>query len=171
MNKAVHGCIFMFFMLVSSAAHANMETGQEFYRDSTFALGVGAAIVKFDTKLKFTDKTRTTFDSIFIDPEGTLDLPETSTVATFYGAWDINHKHAVAFSFFRVNRESSLFNIDETFEDIRVQGNAKITDATKFYRLNYGYTLFNDDRSKIKLNAGIYGLGLEYVFEAQGQIT
>ena len=164
--------IFLLFALVASTVHANAEPDQiELYNSSRFALGIGAAIVKFDTKLKFTDKTRTTFNSIFIDPEGTLGLPETSSVTTFYGTWNINPRHSVGLSYFSVNRESSLLNIDETFEDVRVVGNAKITDATNFYRLNYGYTLFNDDRSKIKLAAGIYGLDLKYVFEAEGQIT
>lgn len=157
--------------VVASTAHANSEAEKEIYRSSRFALGIGAAIVRFDTKLKFTDKTRSTFDSIFIDPEGTLDLPETASVTTFYGVWNINPKHSLGFSYFSVNRESSLFNIDETLEDIRIEGDAKITDATDFYRLNYGYTLYNDYRSKVKLHAGIYGLDLKYVFEAEGQIT
>jgi hypothetical protein len=158
-------------IFATSAAHANNEAEQELYKSANFALGIGAAIVKFDTKLKFTDKTRSTFDSIFIDPEGNLDLPETSSVTTFYGAWNINPRHSIDFSYFSVNRESSVFNIDETLEDVRIEGDAKISDATNFYRLSYGYTLFNDYRSKIKLHAGIYGLDLKYVFEAQGQIT
>ena len=172
MNNHFLKYIILLFALVASTVHANTEPDQiELYKSSRFALGIGAAIVKFDTKLKFTDKTRTTFNSIFIDPEGTLGLPETSSVTTFYGTWNINPRHSVGLSYFSVNRESSLLNIDETFEDVRVVGNAKITDATNFYRLNYGYTLFNDDRSKIKLAAGIYGLDLKYVFEAEGQIT
>jgi hypothetical protein len=157
--------------LVMPAAQAKTEADQvKLYESNSFVLGIGAAIVKFDTKLKFTDKTRSTFDSIFIDPEGTLDLPETSSVTTFYGVWNINPRHSVGLSYFSVNRESSLINIDETFEDVRIQGDVKITDATNFYRLNYGYTLFNDYRSKIKLHAGIYGLDLKYVFEARGEI-
>lgn len=164
--------VALLLILVAPIAHASTDTDQvELYKSNSFAIGIGAAIVKFDTKLKFTDKTRTTFDSIFIDPEGNLDLPETSTVTTFYGVWNINPKHSIGFSYFSVNRESSLFNIDETLEDVRIEGDAKITDATNFYRLSYGYTLFNDDRSKIKLHAGIYGLDLKYVFEAKGQIT
>ena len=163
--------IILLLAVVTSTAHAVDETDKEIYISESFVLGIGAAIVKFDTKLKFTDKTRTAFDSIFIDPEGTLDLPETSSVTTFYGTWNINPRHNIAFSYFSVNRESSLFNIDETFEDVRIQGNAKITDATNFYRFGYGYTLFNDYRSKIKFHAGIYGLDLKYVFEAQGQLT
>jgi len=127
--------------------------------------------VRFDTKLKFTDKTRTAFNSIFIDPEGTLGLPETSSVTTIYGVWSINPKHSIGFSYFSVNREVTLLNIDETLEDIRIQGEVKLSDATNFYRLNYGYTLFDDYRSKIKFHAGIYGLDLKYVFEASGQIT
>ncbi len=152
-------------------AYAGNEADQQIYKSGKFGLGIGAAIVRFDTKLKFTDKTRTNFDSIFIDPEGTLDLPETSSVTTFYGAWNINPKHSLGFSYFSVNRESSLFNIDETLGDVRIQGQAKITDATNFYRLNYGYTLFDDYRSKIRFHAGIYGLDLKWLFEAQGQIT
>jgi hypothetical protein len=163
--------IILLLMIALPTAHAVNETEKELINIDSFALGIGAAIVKFDTKLKFTDKTRSTFDSIFIDPEGTLGLPEASSVTTFYGAWNINPKHSIGFSYFSVNRESSLFNIDETLEDIRIEGDAKLTDATNFYRLNYGYTLFNDNRSKVKLHAGIYGLDLKYVFEAQGQIT
>ena len=164
--------VILLLIFVVSTAHADTETDQiDLYKTTSFAIGIGAAIVKFDTKLKFTDKTRTTFDSIFIDPEGNLDLPETSSVTTFYGAWNINPRHSIGFSYFSVNRESSLFNIDETLEDVRIEGDAKITDATNFYRLSYGYTLFKDNRSNIKLHAGIYGLDLKYVFEAEGQIT
>ncbi|NNL06768.1 MAG: hypothetical protein HKO86_03510 [Gammaproteobacteria bacterium] len=163
--------IILLLAVVSSTAYANSEAEQKLYEGARFALGIGAAIVRFDSKLKFTDKTRTSFNSIFVDPEGTLGLPETSSVTTFYAAWNINPRHSISASFFSVNRESSLLNIDETFEDIRVVGNAKISDATNFYRVNYGYALFNDDRSKINLAAGIYGLDLKYVFEAQGQIT
>jgi hypothetical protein len=164
-------CVIPILALATSPAFADAGAEGELYRSNRVSLGIGAAIVKFDTKLKFTDKTRTTFDSIFIDPEGNLDLPETSSVTTFYGVWNINQKHSIGLSFWSVNRESSLFDIDETFEDVRVEGSAKITDTTNFYRFSYGYTLFNDYRSKIKLHAGIYGLDLKYVFEAQGEVT
>ena len=153
-----------------SAAHADTEPDRiELYKSGRFALGIGAAVVKFDSKVKFTDKQ--SGNSIFLDPEGNLDLPETSHVTTFYGAWNINPKHSLSFSFFNINRESSIIDIDETFEDVRVVGNAKISDTTDFYQFTYGYALFNDERSKIKLVAGIYGLDLKYVFEAEGQIT
>ena len=170
-NNLFHYIILLLAVVTTTAYAAEAEIEKNLFSNNSFTIGIGAAIVEFDTKLKFTDKTRSTFDSIFIFPEGTLDLSKTSSVTAFYAAWNINPRHSVGLSCFSVNRESSLLNIDETFEDVRVVGNAKITDATNFYRLNYGYTLFNDDRSKIKLNAGIYGLGLEYVFEAQGQIT
>ena len=170
MNR-YHGWSPIILLLAAPAAFAEPANEQELYKSTRFAIGVGAAIVKFDTKLKFTDKTRTVFDSIFIDPEGNLDLPETSSVTTFYAIWNINPRHSLGLSFWSVNRESSLFNIDETFEDVRVEGSAKISDATNFYRFSYGYTLFNDYRSKIKLSAGIYGLDLKYVFEADGQLT
>ncbi len=172
MNKNSLALTFVLLLAaVASTAYADIEANKNLYEGDRFALGIGAAIVRFDTKLKFTDKTRTNFDSIFIDPEGTLGLPETSSITTFYAAWSINPRHSISASYFSVDRESSLLNIDETFEDIRVVGNAKISDNTNFYRVNYGYALFNDERSKINLAAGIYGLDLKYAFEAQGQIT
>lgn len=175
-NSVMNKYRILFAVIVLSkfpvqATYANNEADLQLYKSSRFALGIGAAIVKFDTKLKFTDKTRAGFDSIFIDPEGTLDLPENASVTTLYGAWNINPRHSVGFSYFSVNRESSLIDIDETLEDVRIQGDAKLTDDTKFYRINYGYALFDDYRSKIKLHAGIYGLDLKYVFQAEGQIT
>mgnify|MGYP001822515743 FL=1 len=164
--------IILLYVLYLPSAYANTEPDQiELYKGSRFALGIGAAIVRFDTKLKFTDKTSTNFNSIFIDPEGNLDLPVVSHVTSYYGAWNINPKHGLAFSFFNVNRESSNFNIDKTFEDVKVVGDATITDTTNFYQLTYGYTLFNDERSNIKFVAGIYGLDLSYVFDAEGELT
>jgi len=134
-----------------------------------FALGVGAAIVKFDTKIKVQDKQ--SGSRLFLDPEGNLDLPETSSVRTLYGSYKFNDFHSVGFSFFSVRRASRILDIDKTFEDIEIIGDATITDTTSFYSLDYRYTLFRDDRSRIKLLAGIYGLDLKYVFEAEGEIT
>ena len=134
-----------------------------------FALGVGAAIVKFDTKIKVRDKQSGSW--LFLDPEGNLDLPETSSVRTLYGSYKFNDFHSVGFSFFSVRRASRILDIDKTFEDIEIIGDATITDTTSFYSLDYRYTLFRDDRSRIKLLAGIYGLDLKYVFEAEGEIT
>ena len=172
MHNNFLNCIILIFAIVTSTARANTEPDQiELYKSNRFALGIGAAIVRFDTKLKFTDKTKTNFNSIFIDPEGNLNLPVVSHVTTYYGGWNINPKHSIAFSYFGVNRESSIFNIDKTFEDVRVVGDATITDTTNFYQLTYGYTLFNDERSNIKFVAGIYGLDLKYVFNAEGELT
>ena len=167
-NKIFHTLLLLSSVITASHAHDEMDK-LELYNGYKFALGFGAAIVKFDTKMKFTDKQ--SGDSIFLDPEGNLDLPERSRVVIIYGAYNFNSKHSVGFSFFGINRESSIFSFDKTFENVRVVGDATISDTTNFYQLNYGYTLFNDDRSKIKLLAGIYTLDLKYVFEAKGDIT
>ena len=164
--------IFSYVLLITAitVTPAHAETDKiELYNGYKFALGVGAAIVKFDTKIKITDKQNGS--RIFLDPEGNLDLPDTSHVTTIYGAYNFNQKHSIGFSYFSINRESSLFSFDKTFEDIRVVGDASISDTTNFYRLDYGYTLFNDERSQIKLVAGIYSLDLKYVFKAKGDIT
>ena len=160
----------LLFTVSVSPGNVNAEQDMGYiYKDNRFALGVGAAIVKFDTKIKFTDKTNG--DKIFIDPEGNLDLPAVSSVITLYGGWNFKPKHGLYFAYFKVNRESVLFDIDKNFDRVHVVGNATITDTTSFYQLTYGYSLFNDDRSRIKLSAGIYGLDMKYVFTATGAIT
>lgn len=141
----------------------------DLYKSSKFALGIGTAIVKFDTNLKFSDKA--TGNSAYLDLEGNLDLPEVSTVVTLYGAYQFKLNHSFSFSYFKINRESEIFNFDKTLEDITVVGKASISDDTDFYRLDYGYNLFNDTHSKIDLMAGIYALDLRYVFRAEGDIT
>ncbi len=167
-NITLHFTLLFVAVITVSPAYAELDK-LELYGDYKFALGIGAAMVKFDTKMKFTDKQ--SGNSVFLDPEGNLDLPDTSHVTTIYGRYNFNQKHSIGFSFFSVNRESSVFSFDKTFEDIRVVGDATMTDTTNFYQLDYGYTLFNDDRSRIKLLAGIYSLDLKYVFEANGDIT
>jgi len=78
---------------------AYAKPGQvDLFRSEKFALGIGLAVVKFDTKMKFTDKQ--SGDKVFIDPEGNLDLPEVSRVTTLYGIYNFNSKHSVGFSFF-----------------------------------------------------------------------
>lgn len=154
--------------ITATPAYAE-EDKLDLYGGYKFALGVGAAIVNFDAKFKSTDKRNG--QSVFLDLEGNLDLPDTSSVTAIYGNYNFNPKHNIGFSFFRVNRESSVFSFDKTFEDIRVVGDATFSDSTKFFQLDYGYTLFNDDRSKINLLAGISMLDLKYVFTADGDIT
>jgi len=141
----------------------------ELYKDTRFALGVGAAIVRFDTNIKVADKQ--TGRKTYLDLEGNLDLPEVSAVTTFYGAYQFKPKHRLGFSFFSISRESEIFNIDKTFEDVRVEGQASFTDTTNFYRLDYGYNLFKDRHSRIDFMAGVYGLDLKYVFKAEGSVT
>lgn len=159
----------LFFTVIASSTTYAEPDKLELSQGHKFALGVGAAVVKFDTKIKVTNKN--SGNSVFLDPEGNLDLPEVSHVTTIYGAYNFNHKHSIGFSFFGINRESSILSFDKTFEDVRVVGDATMSDTTNFYRLDYGYTLFNDDRSKIKFIAGIYSLDLKYVFKAEGDIT
>lgn len=155
---------------VVTGVYAEAEPGNvELYESESFAIGIGAAIVKFDSKIKFTDKQ--SGDSIFLDPEGNLDLPELSYVTTFYGAYSFNPRHSIGFSFFKINRESTLIDFDKSFDSVRIAGNATISDKTSFYRLDYAYTMFNTATSKIMFDAGIYGLDLKLAFDAQGSIT
>ena len=160
-----HYLLRLLALLISApvqTSSVNADQAQtEIYNDSKFAMGVGAAIVRFDTNIKITDKQAGR--KTYLDLEGNLDLPEESAVTTLYGAYQFKPKHRLGFSFFSINRESEIFNIDRIFEDVRVEGQASFTDTTNFYRLDYGYNLFKDTHSKIDILAGVYGLDLKYV--------
>ena len=80
--------VILLQLTVVSLASAESAPGEiELYDSERFALGIGAAVVKFDSKIKFTDKQ--SGDSLFLDPEGNLDLPELSHVTTIYGAYSL----------------------------------------------------------------------------------
>ncbi len=168
MMKVALFLLLLHAVITTGIVHAEVDK-REIYTGNRFTLGIGAAIVRFDTKIKIKDKS--SGNRIFLDPEGNLDLPDTSRVTTIYGMYAFSRRHSAGFSFFSVNRESSVFSFDKTFEDIKIRGNATMSDTTNFYRLDYGYTLFNDNRSQVKLLAGIYSLDLKYVFRAEGDIA
>ena len=132
-------------------------------------LGVGFALVRLDTSVKFADKKVNR--SIFIDSEGTLDLPDWDSIPVLYGGYRFSQKHGIGFSYFQVKRESSVFDFDETLDDVRITGQAIFSDVTRFYNLFYTNTLYEDDRSRVQGNIGINVLDLRYVLEAEGTIT
>lgn len=137
--------------------------------DGKFGLGVGYAVVRFDTNVKFTNKQ--TGNYIFVDSEGTLGLPEADTLPIIYGVYRFSSKHSMGFSYFKVKRESTLLDFDETLGDVTILGQAVLKDNTRFYNLFYGYSFFEDERSHVHGLIGINGLDLKYVFEAEGTIT
>lgn len=134
-----------------------------------FALGVGYAIARFDTNVKFQNKQ--TGISAFVDGEGTLGLPATDIVPVLYGGYRFTNKHMMGFSYFKVKRESTLLDFDETVGDITITGQATLRDNTKFYNLYYGYSMYEDDRSRVQGLIGINVLDLKYILEAEGSIT
>ena len=157
----------MFSVLISQVVKA-VEFSDESEKHA--GIGAGVGIVRFDTNFKFTDKT--TGNSVFVDAEGTLDLPEISNVNTFYAAYSFNKRHSIGFAHFRIDRESTLIDTNLNFEDlILISGKASLSDNTRFYFFNYGYTFFADDRSRVSGIVGLYGLDLKYTFEVNGSIT
>jgi len=133
-----------------------------------FVLGIGAAYVGFDTNAKFTD--RESGLSVFLDAEGSLGLPETDLVGNVYGAFRFSRKHSFNFSHFQVRRNVTIIDDEVDIGDYTFSGRASLDDRTRFYNLNYGYTLFADDRATVRTVFGLYGLDLRYQFEAVGEI-
>ena len=106
------------FLVISSLLLSEIVGAVEFSDKSEKHAGIGAGfgIVKFDTNFKFTNKT--TGDSVFVDAEGTLDLPEISNVNTIYAAYSFNKRHSIGFAHFRIDREATLFEANLNFDDL-----------------------------------------------------
>jgi hypothetical protein len=142
----------------------------EIYQDGKILLGVGAAIVRLDSKFTVIDKQ--TGDRLFLDPEGHLGLPARSHVTNFYGGYQFNKKHAFGIAYFKINRSTELFDFEGNLDDIiLVKADATLSDKTSFTRIFYGYSLFRDDRSAVRILGGLFVLDLKLVLEAEGQIT
>ena len=163
------------FPMVAVSAESAVTTGNgvdfsEFGTDKKKgAIGVGMAAVRFDTKIKFTNKQ--TGNSIFIDPEGQLDLPEIARVNTFYAAYRLGKKHTIGAAYFAVKRENTFFSDSINLQDMVIlNGQATLSDETKFYFLDYRYTFFKDYRSNVAGVLGIAGVDLKYTLNATGQI-
>jgi len=134
-----------------------------------FSLGIGVGFERFDTSVKITDLASDR--NVFIDLEGTLELPEEDTMPLIYGYYRPNKKHGFGFSYFRVKREGNIFAVDENFDDLNVTGTVTFSDDTSFYYLSYNYTAYEDERAFVFASLGLYGLDLHYKLNAQGTIT
>ena len=156
----------LLFLLLPGMALQAAEQFPEHIAKS--GLGFGYAVVRFDTNVKFTDKT--SGSSIFVDTEGTLGLPDVDAVPILYGSYRFSPKHGLGFSYFRVSRESSVFNIDENLDDVQITGDVRFQDDTDFLNLFYSRLLFSDDRSSVQGLIGINSLDIRYVLEAEGTI-
>jgi len=152
--------LVIIFVTSSAFGHSEAETDEVDYINNgqyiknisrTLSIGVGVGFGRFDTNVKFTEKS--TGRSVFIDMEGTLGLPETDTVPILYGYWRINGNHGLGFSYYQIKRETSLFTIDGNFDNLTVTGEAKLSDVSRFYYLAYNYTAYHDDRSYVFLRS------------------
>lgn len=139
------------------------------FSDTRFSLGVAVAALRYDTQLNFVDKE--TGDSIFLDAEGNLGLPETDVSPALFGRYRFSRRHSMGFSFWSLNRSNTLFSGDIDIGDVSLSGSAELSDRSNFYYLTYNYTFLEDSRSKIFGVLGLYGLDVKYQLEAIGEIS
>ena len=163
-------CLLFVYSASGYAGTALHEDEANLYQGYNFALGIGTAVVKFDTSLKVSGEQ--SIPTRQLDFEGDLNLPEFSYVTTLYGWYRFSEKHSMFFGHFAINRHASSLEIDKNYDDvIIIKADINVSDKTRFYYLSYGYTLFLDDRSDIVFVAGLNALDLRLLFEASGEIT
>jgi hypothetical protein len=172
-NFLACGLIMFVSIFVSSPAHgqsATMTDGKYSMNvGRKLSVGLGFGYERFDTNFKFTDKS--SGRSVYVDAEGTLGLPDTQSVPMIYGYWRASEKHGIGFSFFKIDREATLFAVDENLGDLTLTGKATLSDKTRFYYVSYNYTAYQDARSYVFLSLGLYGLDLKYRLDATGNIS
>jgi hypothetical protein len=135
-----------------------------------FAIGVGVGLVKFDSNAKVTD--RQIGSSRYLDLEGNLDLDEVSRITSFYGAFRFSDKHSLLFNYFDISRSANLFDFAADYGDlVLIRADVSVRDESRFYNLNYGYSLLRDGPNEITLVVGLNSLDLKLEAEARGQIT
>ena len=85
--------------------------------EGKFALGVGYAVVRFDTNANL-PINKQVIPSLLIQkapwvcPSGYFPV--------IYGAYRFSSKHSMGFSYFKVKRESTLLDFDETLGDVTI---------------------------------------------------
>ena len=168
--------IFITFGLSLFADESSVELDKEksTYDSKHFAIGVGVAAVKFDTNVKATSQKNGTY--LYLDVEGNLNLPDIATITTFYGAYKFNDRHSILLNYFAVKRSTSTISVDETYDVgdehiVTINADVDVHDRSKFYNLNYGYTLFRNQNGTILLVAGLNTINLNYSIELEGELT
>jgi hypothetical protein len=169
MNAKSTALILLAALLCMPAAAQDFDDPNSLMLGRTLSVGIAAGLMRFDTNFKITD--RETGRSVFLDAEGTLQLPETKVMPIVYGYWRPSPKHGLGFGYFSVRRDSELIAIDRNFDDLRLDGRATLTDDTRFYALKYNYTVFQDSRAFVFASFGIKAIDLEYQFDAIGQVS
>ena len=169
MNARNLGLLPLAVLLCMPAAAQLPDDPDSLALSRTLSVGIAAGIMRFDTNFKFTD--RDSGRSVFLDAEGTMELPEVKTIPLIYGFWRPTPKHGLGFAYFSVRRESELVAIDRNFGDLSLEGRATLTDDTRFYALTYNYTFFQDSRAFVFASFGIKAIDLEYQFDAVGTLS
>lgn len=155
--------------LASAQQEASPDDPDSLTLARTLSVGIAAGIMRFDTNFKFTD--RDTGRSVFLDAEGTMELPDVKAIPLIYGYWRPSQKHGLGFGYFSIRRESELVAIDRNFGDLSLDGRATLTDDTRFYAVTYNYTVFQDARALLFASFGIKAIDLEYQFDAAGVVS
>lgn len=159
----------LLWMPVASAQQVSPEDTDSLSLSRTLSVGIAPGLMRFDTNFKFTD--RESGRSLFLDAEGSMQLPDVRTIPLIYGYWRPSSKHGLGFGYFSIYRDSELVAIDRNFGDLRLDGRATLTDDTRFYALTYNYTFFQDSRALLFASFGIKAIDLEYQFDAAGVLS
>jgi hypothetical protein len=138
-----------------------------------WSVSAGGAAVQIDSSYKVTDKE--SGFSLFIDPEGQLNLSEREYVPSVYLLARLGGRHFISAGYTRFRRTSGEWLLDESLDldDITLEAGTSLEfqwDSDDF-DVSYGYRIHKDDRLRILAKFGVYALDLTVRILADGSYT
>ena len=161
-------CIIIFACLLAQQLHAQAAPTSDDDLNRDLVFGIAASVNRFDSSYSVQNSGGL---PITIDGESDFGLDESVVSAMLYGSWRISGKHGLGMQLFRIDRQGSALAIDKTFGILKVDGVVSLSDQTRFYYVNYSYTLKEDDTIWIKGLLGLYTLDLHMDLKAEGTVT
>ena len=163
--------LLMVMCLLGGAAAAPAEEPTQSImqtRSKQFVIVAGGSSVLFDSSFKFLNKENG--NSIFLDPEGQLDLPPRQNVPTLTILVALKDRHFLSIGATQFRRESApLFVEDIDLGDLEIiDGSIEVWLNSNDLDISYGYKLFADDHIRILGKVGFYTLDLDVGIRAEG---
>jgi hypothetical protein len=154
--------------LLAQQLHAQSAPTSDDDLNRELVFGIAASVNRFNSSYSVVDSGSL---PITVDGESDFGLDESVVSGMLYGSWRISGKHGLGMQLFRIDRQGSTLAFDENFGNLNVNGVVALSDQSKFYYVNYSYTLKEDESIWIKGLIGLYTLDLDMALRAEGEIT
>jgi hypothetical protein len=131
--------------------------------DDKFEISVGAySVLRFESAVSLTETN--VGAGLSIRPGDTLGLDSEQTVFRLDGLYRFNTKHAITFSWFRINADASktllddIEWIDENGDTVTIPTGTSVNSSLGYdiYKLGYRWSFYRSDKVELAAGAGLH---------------